>query len=97
MTDITKLFAMALAVALSACARSTGDRLSTGVEAPAAPHGATSLTGAAPGNAQADRDVFRFETFGNEGFWTDAMRLPQRAFLRGLGAGGAALSSASTR
>ena len=29
------------------------------------------------GNAQAGRDVFRFETFGNEGFWTDAMRLPQ--------------------
>lgn len=23
------------------------------------------------------RTVFRFETFGNEGFWTDAMRLPQ--------------------
>lgn len=23
------------------------------------------------------RDVFRFETFGNEGFWTDAARVPQ--------------------
>lgn len=23
------------------------------------------------------QDVFRFETFGNEGFWTDAMRLPE--------------------
>ncbi|HXG86883.1 MAG TPA: hypothetical protein VNJ02_01000 [Vicinamibacterales bacterium] len=29
------------------------------------------------GNVAAGRDVFRFETFGNEGFWTDAMRLPQ--------------------
>lgn len=29
------------------------------------------------GNAAAGRDVFRFETFGNEGFWTDAMRLPR--------------------
>ncbi len=29
------------------------------------------------GNAAAGKDVFRFETFGNEGFWTDAMRLPQ--------------------
>ncbi len=29
------------------------------------------------GNAEAGRDVFRFETFGNEGFWTDAMRMPQ--------------------
>ena len=29
------------------------------------------------GDAEAGRDVFRFETFGNEGFWTDAMRLPK--------------------
>lgn len=29
------------------------------------------------GDAAAGRDVFRFETFGNEGFWTDAVRLPQ--------------------
>ncbi len=29
------------------------------------------------GDARAGRNVFRFETFGNEGFWTDAMRLPQ--------------------
>ncbi|MBA2356577.1 MAG: hypothetical protein H0V80_18150, partial [Acidobacteria bacterium] len=28
------------------------------------------------GNAGAGRDVFRFETFGNERFWTDAVRLP---------------------
>ena len=28
------------------------------------------------GNAAAGRDVFRFETFGNEGYWTDAIRLP---------------------
>ncbi|HXH01389.1 MAG TPA: hypothetical protein VNI56_04285 [Xanthomonadaceae bacterium] len=27
------------------------------------------------GNATAGREVFRFETFGNEGFWTDAVRL----------------------
>ncbi len=29
------------------------------------------------GDAAAGRDVFRFETFGNEGFWTDAARLLQ--------------------
>ena len=29
------------------------------------------------GNAAAGRDVFRFETFGDEGFWTDALRLPE--------------------
>lgn len=31
----------------------------------------------ARGNAAAGRDVYRFETFGNEGFWTDAARLPK--------------------
>ncbi len=29
------------------------------------------------GDADSGRGVFRFETFGNEGFWTDAVRLPQ--------------------
>ncbi|HXG86884.1 MAG TPA: hypothetical protein VNJ02_01005 [Vicinamibacterales bacterium] len=29
------------------------------------------------GDARAGRDVFRSETFGNEAFWTDAVRLPQ--------------------
>ena len=28
------------------------------------------------GDAVLGREVFRFETFGNEGFWTDAVRLP---------------------
>jgi len=28
------------------------------------------------GNPAEGREVFRFETFGNEGFWTDAVRLP---------------------
>ncbi|MEP6705857.1 MAG: hypothetical protein ABJB34_13705, partial [Acidobacteriota bacterium] len=29
------------------------------------------------GNAASGREVFRNETFGNEGFWTDAARVPQ--------------------
>jgi len=29
------------------------------------------------GNAVSGRDVYRFETFGNEDFWTDAARLPK--------------------
>ena len=29
------------------------------------------------GNIASGREVFRFETFGNEGFWTDAVRMPQ--------------------
>lgn len=28
------------------------------------------------GNARSGREVYGFETFGNEGFWTDAVRLP---------------------
>ncbi|MBC8086314.1 MAG: hypothetical protein H7Z40_03555 [Phycisphaerae bacterium] len=31
----------------------------------------------AVGNADAGREVYRFETFGNEGFWTEAARMPQ--------------------
>lgn len=29
------------------------------------------------GNEKSGREVFRFETFGTEGFWTDAVRTPQ--------------------
>ncbi|MGI4871428.1 MAG: hypothetical protein ACRYFX_09655 [Janthinobacterium lividum] len=29
------------------------------------------------GSIEAGRDVYRFETFGDEGFWTDAVRMPQ--------------------
>ncbi len=29
------------------------------------------------GDPTSSRDVFRFETFGDEGFWTDAARMPQ--------------------
>lgn len=29
------------------------------------------------GNEKSGQQVFRFETFGNEGFWTDAVRTPQ--------------------
>ncbi len=29
------------------------------------------------GNQQSGKEVFRFETFGNEGFWTDAVRVPK--------------------
>ncbi len=37
----------------------------------------TTAGSSAAADVRAGRDVFRFETFGNEGFWTDAMRLPQ--------------------
>ena len=36
------------------------------------------------GNADNGKTVFRFETFGNENFWTDAMRLPQGIVAAGF-------------
>lgn len=36
------------------------------------------------GDAGAGREVFRFGTFGNEGFWTDAMRLQQGIVAAGV-------------
>ncbi len=36
------------------------------------------------GNAAAGREVFRMETFGNEGFWTDAVRLPAGMVAAGV-------------
>ena len=29
------------------------------------------------GDASSGREIFRFETFGNERFWTDAVRVPE--------------------
>lgn len=36
------------------------------------------------GDAASGREVFRFETFGNEGFWTDAVRLPAGIVAAGV-------------
>lgn len=36
------------------------------------------------GNAVAGRQVFRFETFGDEGFWTDALKLQQGMIVTGM-------------
>ena len=40
------------------------------------PKEVTNLPKRQDGDAAAGKDVFRFETFGNEGFWTDAVRMP---------------------
>lgn len=36
------------------------------------------------GNAQAGQEVFRYETFGNQKFWTDAAQLPQGIAASGI-------------
>ncbi len=49
----------------------------------------------ARGDVASGRDVFRFETFGNEGFWTDAMRMP-KGVLDSLTLGGKTIGRAPT-
>ena len=38
----------------------------------------------AVGSAQAGQEIFRFETFGNQRFWTDAAKLPQGIAAAGI-------------
>ena len=73
--------ARAGAVSLAACSRDTlpltPPQPSAGFNRPNA-EGRSSAP--AVGNAVAGRDVFCFETVGNEGFWSDAARLPVESF-----------------
>ena len=64
--------AMALCtlLALSACGGDSGSGGETTANAP-------QQRDAAPTAVDRGREIFRFETFGNQGFWTSAMRLPQ--------------------
>ncbi len=69
-----------IAIAGSAAAKIDQSTMNRGGMAMAAGDGPADQGMALPqqsGDAIAGRDVFRFETFGNEGFWTDAVRLPQ--------------------
>lgn len=70
--------AMALCtlLALTACGGDGGG----GESAAAAPQ----QRDAAPTAVDRGREIFRFETFGNQGFWTTAMRLPQGIEDRGM-------------
>lgn len=69
---LASLFAI-LAVALAGVARSDQSSTSDGPPPDLLPpqfqHAA--------GDKASGKGVFRFETFGNQGFWTDAMQLPQ--------------------
>lgn len=80
---IIRAMAIFLPVVLAGCASNTqssrggadpdSERVMAGVDGPAPQ---TSLPKRQDGNAAAGQRVFRFETFGNEGFWTDAVRMP---------------------
>lgn len=57
-----------------------GQGLSTAQNTPAASDGPANQGPRTPrqdGDGASGREVFRFETFGNEGFWTDAARVPK--------------------
>lgn len=75
---VLMIWALALLCAGSACNRGKG------AAEVKTPHAASDGPGInknphphQAGNPAAGREVFRFETFGNEGFWTDAARLPK--------------------
>ena len=66
------VFAISAARALSVPA--TLEAVAQSSDGPALPH--TDPNRHATGDRGAGKRVFRMETFGNEGFWTDAVRLP---------------------
>lgn len=69
---------LALAIALSTATVAIGTRIEAqrpGVSQGPADQGPR-LPQMTAGTLSDGREVFRFETFGNEGFWTDAVRLP---------------------
>ena len=66
---------VALFAAVSYSGASSQSRGTAG-EANAGPRDQGPRLAQAGGDATLGREVFRFETFGNEGFWTDAVRLP---------------------
>lgn len=81
MKHLSWIFVPLLAGACALGCNSSDDDVFTGSDGP----GFTSNpNGHAVGNAAAGRDVFRFETFGNEDFWTDAVRLPQGMVAAGV-------------
>ncbi|MEJ7746991.1 MAG: hypothetical protein WKF61_09610 [Luteimonas sp.] len=67
---------IAVALALGGCANDGMEMSDPGMTASDGPANQGPDPQNQLGNAAAGRDVFRFETFGNEGFWTDAVRLP---------------------
>ncbi len=75
----TRLYRLTLSAAvlvLAGCAPRQSDRSPGGTEASDGPSNVGTPVPREDGDADAGRDVFRFETFGNERFWTDAVRLP---------------------
>ena len=68
----------ALTVLTLAMCQSNSTKTTEGAaQSPADSTGTAPAVAGSTGNADAGRDVFRNETFGTEGFWTNAVRMPQ--------------------
>jgi len=73
-------------------AAGSGDEAGSGGEAGAAPSGSSGPVDSTFNefhhplgeDAEHGKDVFRFETFGNEGYWTRVLRLPQGLLAAGF-------------
>ncbi|RZL12688.1 MAG: hypothetical protein EOO62_10390 [Hymenobacter sp.] len=81
---VPALVASGLALVAAVACNSGGSSTAT-TDSPTTAHeavGDTTTNGATStalhaGSIEAGRDVYRYETFGDEGFWTDAARMPQ--------------------
>ncbi|MEJ7668594.1 MAG: hypothetical protein WKH97_07655 [Casimicrobiaceae bacterium] len=76
----SSLFAFGVAAILAGCGGGGGD----GGQAQQGPANAGTPVAHQLGNAKNGQTVFRFETFGNERFWTDAIRLPAGMMAAGV-------------
>lgn len=84
-TNAVKLFVLALfiVVAVAAVGSRRGSAQSTSAPSDG-PSNQGSRVVRQDGNAKSGQQVFRSETFGNEGFWTDAARVPQGVVAAGV-------------
>lgn len=78
------LVALGVAAVLSLGGCNGDDKDDLGVADPTGPASSGTPPTQPTGNATAGKDVFLFETFGNERFWTDAVKLPAGVVAAGL-------------
>ena len=77
-TALFSLSVLAIATLFTGCG---GDDVDTGSDGPTSNEAPVIH---AAGNPVNGKQVFRFETFGNERFWTDALRLQQGVMATGV-------------
>ncbi|MEP6635810.1 MAG: hypothetical protein ABJB97_03730 [Acidobacteriota bacterium] len=75
-SDVTKLLVIGVLVSFAGFTVHSAGRAQTQSAKSDGPANQGMRAPRQDGNKKSGREVFRFETFGNEGFWTDAVRLP---------------------